>query len=318
MEGRKSVIFITGLCPEKCFYCPLSPARKNVDVMYVNEIRVSVNNDALLEIIASGSFGAGITGGDPLIKLETTVSLIRALKDYFGSKFHIHLYTTGLLLKRETMEKLNNAGLDEIRIHITGRHSWKALQVALKYPLSVGIENPAIPGEEKKLIEILERADKLGVEFVNLNELEISEGNYYSLKLRGMRPKQDGIGVVGSEETAKTVLDWALKHGISTAVHYCPAVFKDRHQFRRRMMLRALNTRRVFESLGDATVVWARIIGCNRDVIKKLLLSGLAFKQGPYIMTRPELAKHLNCRTEIIEAFPTNPRKILNITSTMQ
>ncbi len=31
-EGRKMVLFVTGLCRFRCFYCPVSPTRNQKDV----------------------------------------------------------------------------------------------------------------------------------------------------------------------------------------------------------------------------------------------------------------------------------------------
>ncbi len=312
IEGKKSVIFVTGLCPEKCYYCPLSNARKNVDATYVNEVRASNVDDIILELVASGSEGAGITGGDPLVRLDRTLSIIRETKEFFGESFHIHLYTTGLLLTEETMSKLVNAGLDEIRIHITGPHSWNALKIAKKYPLSVGIENPAIPGKEKELLRIIEKAYELDLDFVNLNELEISEGNYYALNLMGMKPKEDSVAIQGSEETALKVIQLALDKKLKIPIHYCPAIFKDRYQFRRRMIIRGKRTRRIFESLGDGIVMWVKLVECEGIDLRKLAIIGLIYLHESEVLTRIEFAKTLKCRIEVLEAYPTTPRMILN------
>ncbi|MCD6428365.1 MAG: radical SAM protein [Desulfurococcales archaeon] len=188
MEGLKSVLFVTGLCSERCFYCPISPGRRGRDVVFINDVRVSdIEKDVVCEVVASGSKGVGITGGDPLIRLDRTIKIIKNLKDFFGSSFHIHLYTAGTLLKDEAMSKLVNAGLDEIRIHVINDGSWRAVKLAVDYPVSVGIENPVIPGSMTELKNLILKAYSIGVGFVNLNELEFSEGNYVNLRLRGIR-----------------------------------------------------------------------------------------------------------------------------------
>lgn len=37
LMGLKSILFITGLCNVKCFYCPVSRERIGRDVIYIND-----------------------------------------------------------------------------------------------------------------------------------------------------------------------------------------------------------------------------------------------------------------------------------------
>src|SRR3990167_11191199 len=37
VQGRKLVLFVTGLCPRSCYFCPLSEQKFHKDVMYANE-----------------------------------------------------------------------------------------------------------------------------------------------------------------------------------------------------------------------------------------------------------------------------------------
>ena len=40
IKGEKLVLFITGLCPLKCFYCPVSDKKIYKDVIYANEWKI--------------------------------------------------------------------------------------------------------------------------------------------------------------------------------------------------------------------------------------------------------------------------------------
>lgn len=214
------------------------------------------------------------------------------------------------------MKKLVNAGLDEIRIHVTGSHSWRALGIAMKFSdvIDVGIENPAVPGMIKELKELVMRAHDMGVKFVNINELEFSVSNYYSLTVRGFRVKDDGVAAAESEETALELLKWVVDEGLTINIHYCPARFKDRYQFRLRMYWRGLRCRRVFEVVSnDGLVRWASIKSVNEDVIKKLYLSDAAILLGNELLTNPIIAKYVVKKYEVIEAYPTIPRRVLNV-----
>ncbi|HDN75817.1 MAG TPA: 4Fe-4S cluster-binding domain-containing protein, partial [Acidilobales archaeon] len=92
-EGLKSTLFLTGLCPERCFYCPISFERRGKDVTFINEVLVKDLSDVIIEVIASRSRGIGITGGEPLVRFNKLVKVIKELKEFFGDEFHIHLYT---------------------------------------------------------------------------------------------------------------------------------------------------------------------------------------------------------------------------------
>lgn len=309
MKGAKSVIFVTGVCPERCWYCPLSRSRKGRDVTYVNEVLARDIKDVVTEVAANLSRGAGITGGDPIARLEKATEIIRVLKDAFGQDFHVHLYTTGYLLTEERMRKLVRAGLDEIRIHITGEHSYRALAIAAKSGIDVGVENPAIPSTDKELLNAIRRAAEMGAGFVNLNELEFSEGNEASLILRGYRT-EDGIAVFRSRETALRVMAAVIEEGIDISVHYCPARYKDAVQYRRRLARRAVATRMPYEEVEGPIVKWAEI-SVDEELSRRLIVSGLAFIRGGRVATSDTLAKRLRLRHTLVKAYPLSPRKVI-------
>ena len=309
MEGAKSVVFVTGVCPERCWYCPLSKARKGKYVTYVNEVLARDVKDVVTEVAANLSKGAGITGGDPIARLDRTVEIIKTLKETFGQDFHIHLYTTGYLLTKEKMNELVSAGLDEIRIHITGEHSYRALEIATKSGIDVGVENPAIPGTEKMLLNAIRRAAEIGASFVNLNELEFSEGNEASLLLRGYRT-EDGVAAVGSRETAIRAMAAIVEEGIDISIHYCPARYKDSVQYRRRLAKRAIATRMPYEEVEDSLVKWVEI-GDSEIVSRELIVMGLAFIRDDKVVTSETLAKRLGLRHTLIKAYPLSPRKVI-------
>jgi len=322
MRGLKSVLFITGLCRDRCFYCPISKGKRG-DNTYINEVRSYTPWDAVLEVDACGSRGVGVTGGDPLLRLERVVEYVRVLKEVFGRSFHVHLYTSGSLLSSDVMERLVNAGVDEIRIHVIGEKSWSALRVALQYPVTVAVENPALPDGLEALKKLLLRAWEVGVRFVNLNELEFSESNELRLRLRGYRVRESGVAAEGSEEVALTLLRWVVEEGIDLNLHYCPARFKDSIQFRARLTLRGLRTRLPFEEVVDGVVRWVEVRPANQageallKDLMQLVASDAAFVKGGAVLTHPRVAEKVLRETSsllitFLEAYPTTPRLILS------
>ena len=80
VRGEKLVLFITGICNNNCYYCPLSEKRKNKDVIYANERLINSIEEAIEEAKLCSSKGVGITGGNPLLKIDRTVKFLKALK----------------------------------------------------------------------------------------------------------------------------------------------------------------------------------------------------------------------------------------------
>lgn len=256
IRGAKLVLFVTGLCDRGCYYCPLSEKRRNRDVVYANERPVRRWRDIVREALEMGALGTGLTGGSPSLKFWRTVGFIRRLKREFGPGHHIHLYCCEDL-STPRLEALRRAGLDEIRFHTW---SVEPVERALKIGLDAGVELPAIPGSENRLIEFLEKLDSVGCHFMNLNELEFSETNAAGLLRRGFRLKSDlSMAVRGSEDTARRVLEWASDH-VDASLHYCPSSLKDAVQLRNRLLRKAKRIAKPHEEVTEEGLLYKGVV----------------------------------------------------------
>ncbi len=248
VKGEKLVLFETGFCNNNCAYCPISEQKKNKDVIFANEMPAKNDKDIISEAKMSESKGAGITGGDPLTRAERTAKHIRLLKKQFGKAFHIHLYTVPNLITTEKLAKLYKAGLDEIRIHpnLDDGALWHKINWLKQFKWDVGMEIPVIPGKEKETKKLLDFA-KDKVDFVNLNELELSDTNESKLREMGFMPKkQYAYEVNGSEKMGMKLMNYCLKKGF-TQVHFCTVKLKDGVQLFNRLRRRAENTAYAFD-----------------------------------------------------------------------
>ncbi len=114
-RGAKMVLFVTGLCHRRCWYCPLSEERSGRDLAFANDRPVEGPEDILAEARLMGALGTSITGGEPLLVPDRVARFCTVLKEEFGEEHHIHLYT-GMAPTRELLQPL--AGLvDEVRLH---------------------------------------------------------------------------------------------------------------------------------------------------------------------------------------------------------
>lgn len=259
--GLKAVIFVTGLCDDGCFYCPVDRDKLGRDVFRVNEEPVESIEEAVLEVARQGAEGASLTGGDPLARPDRTLQLVRALKEAFGPGFHIHLYTSGRYATPSLLRALDDAGLDEIRFHPARRELIGRVGLARRLTgMSVGVEIPIAPGMEEWAIWVIREAERLGADFVNLNEMEFVAPNAGPLMLRGYTEDPERpFAVKGALRAAMRVLEWA-RDNAGIPVHFCPARFKDAIQTRNRLRrLAALDARWYEEPTRHGTLKWGEL-----------------------------------------------------------
>ncbi|ESS11224.1 MAG: pyruvate formate-lyase activating-like protein [uncultured archaeon A07HR60] len=258
-KGGKMVLFVYGYCDQRdCFYCPLGENRKNVTDVYANERRVESDEDVLTEAKRMDALGSSITGGEPQEALERTCHYIELLKDEFGSDHHTHLYT-GIPGGRENMRRLAEAGLDEIRFHppleqwgnLHGTEWEEILYTAKEEGLTPAFEIPGIRAEPE-FIELIEDGP---AEFCNINEFEMSDGNYRRMQERGFELEEGHMSAVeGSKDEA--ILEEMASH---EKVYFCTSVFKDAAQHRNRLKRMAQNIRREFDEVtDDGTLVFGK------------------------------------------------------------
>lgn len=294
------VLLVTGRCGESCYYCPLSEAKKGKDVVYANELLVSGDEDVIKEAEAIGARGTGITGGDPLLVMDRTVRYIRLLKERFGPGHHIHLYTA--TVDRERFLRLQEAGLDELRIHppieLWGDLKKLGIAKAVKgLDMQVGFEVPAVPGELEGLLAICRHAAELGLDFVNLNELEVSETNCQALLGRGFHVRSDvSSAMQGSMETAWQVMEEA---GDMVPVHFCSSSFKDQVQLRERLKRRAKRVARPMDLITSEGMVLLGVI--ETDDLDKAVRSLEEQEVPPELYELDEKRKRLEVASWVLE-----------------
>lgn len=270
IEGKKSVLFMTGLCKQDCFYCTISEKRWQKNESWINEQLLKKDSDLIKEVELSNSRGVGITGGEPFLVLDKTTHYIKLLKENFGNSFHIHLYTSGICVGEKQLEKIYSAGLDEIRIHLNR----ELVNAAMKFGWDVGMEVPAILKDFGKLKQTVDFLENSGAKFLNINELEFSERNILPFQRLGFTKLSDSMTAVkGSKETAEKILEYAEENAKKLNLHFCTANLKMDCQLRNRLRRRAENIKKDFESVTkDGFLLKGIIFGKKLNEIKNELM----------------------------------------------
>jgi pyruvate formate-lyase activating enzyme-like uncharacterized protein len=280
--GSKLVLFITGHCHWMCDYCPLSETRREIDYMYANERRVDIGDwkAVIEEARAMNATGAGITGGDPVMARERVLEGIKILKKEFGDDFHLHMYTS-IPFKFEWAMDFASAGLDEIRFHFLNLESKKyreTITACSEAGMLTGVELPCEPDKEEELMNLLEELREMDVDFLNLNELEITVGNHDNMELRGFNLSTEiTAGAAGSAELSISMrdrvmaaqfgipdpLDGKIREPYGFHLKFCTATYKDSGQLRRRFIRRGEHTIAPHETLTDDGTLIFGAVNCN-------------------------------------------------------
>jgi pyruvate formate-lyase activating enzyme-like uncharacterized protein len=263
-EGRWSCLFINGRCNCRCFYCPTSQEEIGLPTTNTVTFRTPAAYADYLERFALG--GASLSGGEPLLTPGRALGFLTAIRQRLGRKVHLWLYTNGTLLDAGMVERLREAGLDEIRFDI-GAVGYDLRQLALavgRIP-TVTVEIPAVPEDAGRLRQKIREMAELGVNHLNLHQLRLTP---YSLPRFSERPYTylhgEKVTVLESELLALELMAEAAEAGCTLPINYCSFVFKNRWQ-------KVANRRRNGEFLRKS---WEDLT--ESGLLRTLLLEGSA------------------------------------------
>jgi pyruvate formate-lyase activating enzyme-like uncharacterized protein len=249
------------------------------------------------------ALGTGVTGGEPLLRMDRVITCCRLLKDEFGPDHHIHLYT-GHAPEKGVLESLSGL-VDELRFHppedcwpdILSSQFIKATRDAKESGFSVGFEVPALPGVAT-LLPALPYLD-----FLNINELEWGDLNASAMRKRRYQ-LVDGVhnAVLGAHA-------WAAEISRHEKVHWCSSAFKDAVQLRKRLMRIAKNTARPFDEItDDGTIVYGVIEKGDNSLPVRGIDSDMYVDQGDRIEMAwwllVEHAERLQGKKYVVERYP--------------
>ena len=238
VDGTWSCLYIAEWCQADCFYCPKdSVSRRSRDDYTPNAERMGFSDPQFYAdyVEACGVKEVGISGGEPLAALDRVLSTVSALKERTNGRLYVHVYTNGLLATPERLASLRDAGVDELRLDITARdYDTSALALARDYIDTLTVEIPAIPEDEARLPAVFRELSAIGVDHLNLHQLDVTVANAPAFLARGYTlVHQPVVVVMESELTALRAFRQALEDGIDLNINYCCPTFRYRFQRRK-------------------------------------------------------------------------------------
>jgi pyruvate formate-lyase activating enzyme-like uncharacterized protein len=192
----------------------------------------------------------GLTGGEPLMDFPGTLEFLKRAGELFPDA-HKRMYTSGDLLTVDMVEKLVDAGLDEIRFSVKQDDPEDLREKVLSnMELAVGkipdvvVEMPIIPGTGVAMRKWMRRFDQIGISGMNMLEFCFPFHSWDKFEQRGFSLKNPpfpvmydygysgGLAVAGSEELALELMLFGLDEGLDFGMHYCSLENKHRSEMR--------------------------------------------------------------------------------------
>ncbi|GAB6096035.1 hypothetical protein JCM14469_22880 [Desulfatiferula olefinivorans] len=229
-NGGWSCLFINGKCNCRCFYCPTS--QDEISVPTTNRLPFSREKDYGEYVNHFGFQGVSISGGEPLLTADKTVRFIDHVRRNSDDSRHIWMYTNGTLLDENTVRRLKDAGLNEIRFDISAKdYDLSRLRLAVGHIPVVTVEIPAIPEDRDRLSALLTELHEVGVNHLNLHQLRLTPHNSRFLSRRNYTFLHgEKVTVLESELTALSILNECAERSLPLPVNYCSFTYKNQFQ----------------------------------------------------------------------------------------
>lgn len=225
LSGKGTNAFVTGLCTRDCFFCFNHKPR--TDELVVHGIPLAEPEEAPYIVRRYGLRSVGVSGGEPTLRPERLLRLVRALKT-LPFPVRADLYTNGDCLDDALLSRLKEAGLDALRFNVVARaFDLAPVERALKVFPETAVEIPVDPEQTAELREMTLRLDELGVPFLNIHELFVCRENAARVTARGHASGgREAAGllwepVAGGDAAALELLLFGLRRARNLSVYYC-------------------------------------------------------------------------------------------------
>ena len=312
--GTWSCLYINGLCSASCAFCPQDRGM-TVERPPVASVMVFEKPDVYLDFLKKfGYGGVGISGGEPFLVFDKVIAFITAVRKHLGGGTYIWLYTNGKHITKTRLERLKEAGLNEIRLNLTV-HDYRTdiLPLVRKLMPTVAVEIPALPGDYAKLENMVDRLSAIGVDHLNLHQLHATKANHHRLPhgLHFFPTRRKTVPNAESDLAALRVLEYVLHNRLDLSVNYCCQKYKNFFQSRTTRTRAAHVVCEPHETISDAGYI-KRILIREADIRKCLSVLG-PLKTTPCAWHHDEEKRELSIRTDLVPHL-----KHLNVGFTVQ
>jgi pyruvate formate-lyase activating enzyme-like uncharacterized protein len=230
--GKWLCLFVGYNCNMNCPFCPQPKADNFVHVFDDKDL---TSHGTLAEVkyylsIAENLEGISYSGGEPLLYLDKVLNIAKFVKENRKDMYQ-WIYTNGVLVNEETLKKLSEVGINEMRFDLAATKFSKEIidkiALAKKYIDRITVEIPAIP-EIKVLMEnnLIDNLVAMGVSQFNISEMnlaqEVNMKTYgKDTVIVGHKGFFKGLSLLESKEIYYELLDYVIKHKLDVLMNNC-------------------------------------------------------------------------------------------------
>lgn len=185
-SGEASInIFAGTRCMFRCPYCYYDPDRTDENTF--SELAKEVEFTAY-KLENFDNYRPGIisycSAGETLLYIDVLEQAAKRLLPLIYRKNirpYSFLYTNGVLLDDDMLERLSRMGINEIRFHISAsnfsENVFESMKKAKARGMIITVEEPSDPLKRDALMGILPRLDELGLDHLDMVEMRLTPDN---------------------------------------------------------------------------------------------------------------------------------------------
>jgi len=260
-DGTWWCLYVGHRCNLDCIYCPQGTAedkRNAIDHpqamqrLWMDDIKYA------LKMVAPGTIkGIGYSGGEPLMFIDKILNMASFIEDNFiheHNSIYQWVYTNGMLVNKDRLQRLHDAGLYEIRFHLGATNFdpeiVKRVKLACDIFRRVTVETPANPKFKEWAIDKngLKILQDFGVTQVNSTEqyfhTERSYEEYPDTEtyIHTSMARGGHVSPTFSRRITYDIIEYVIQENIDIIINDCNQLSRDAQ-----IMTRELNTNRLKE-----------------------------------------------------------------------
>jgi len=188
-SGSWICVYIGVSCNLKCVSCPQTSRHGAAEYIWANGGNDDIHSlEDLKRVIDKNKRITGISfsGGEPFLYLKLVKEWMTFINEnYADLNIYKWIYTNGMKVTKENCEELKNLGMNEIRFDLAATNYSDKIIKKIKYCKDifekVAVEIPVEPWKTDIILRTLPKLDDIGVDYLNLHELSISNDNKQKL-----------------------------------------------------------------------------------------------------------------------------------------